>query len=104
MKKILNAHIAIQVKHENAEAFIAACADNARESRKEPGVIRFDLLQDCESHNNFLLVEVYRDSDAAAAHKASAHYARWRDAVEPMMAQPRVSTKFYSIDSPDLAL
>jgi len=102
MNKILNAHVAIRVKPGCADAFIAASGDNARESRKEPGVLRFDLLQRCDDENSFLLIEVYRDDAASAAHKTTPHYAVWRDAVEPMMAQPRTSEKFYTIDSPDL--
>jgi len=71
---------------------------NARNSAKEPGVVRFDVLQDLEDPTRFVLVEVYKDSkDAAAAHKSTAHYSEWRDAVADMMAEPRRAEKFVNL-------
>jgi autoinducer 2-degrading protein len=74
--------------------FLAASLVNAEESLKEPGVLRFDVIQDQGDSAHVVLVEVYRDDAAATAHKATAHYAAWRDAVAEMMAEPRASTKF----------
>lgn len=81
-------------------SFIDATMTNAQASRQEPGVVRFDLIQDRDDPAHFVLMEIYRDSQAAAAHKNTPHYAIWRDSVAPLMAQPRQSTKFVNI-SPD---
>jgi quinol monooxygenase YgiN len=80
-----------------AEAFKAATLANAKASVQEPGIARFDILQQSDDPCRFMLVEVYRTSEAPAAHKATAHYATWRDAVAPMMAQPRSSVKFDNV-------
>lgn len=91
---MLIVHVNIHVKPDTVDAFIAASLANARESRKEPGVARFELIQRQDDPTRFVLIEHYRTADAPAAHKATAHYAAWRDAVEPMMAGPRVSVKY----------
>jgi quinol monooxygenase YgiN len=52
------------------------------------------VLQHATDPTRFLLVEVYRTADAPAAHKATAHYLKWRDAVAGMMAAPRTSETF----------
>ncbi len=80
-------------------AFIAASEANARESRKEAGVLRFDLLRE-EDQGRFVLYEVYRDAEAPGAHKASPHYAAWRDAVEPILAEPRTKTVLEGLSVP----
>jgi quinol monooxygenase YgiN len=85
------------VKADQVEAFRAAAAANARESVQETGVARFDVLQDREDPTRFLLVEAYRNAQAQAAHKETAHYATWRDTVAPMMAEPRTSQKFRNV-------
>lgn len=90
-------HVDVHVKPEFVEAFRAATIENARASLGEPGIARFDLLQQPADPARFLLVEVYRDAEAPARHKETAHYARWRDAVAPMMAEPRKSIKFTNI-------
>jgi quinol monooxygenase YgiN len=87
-------HVHVRVKPEFVEAFKAATLRNARLSLQESGIVRFDVVQQQDDPTRFILVEVYRDADAAAAHKASAHYPVWRDAVAPMMAAPRTSMKF----------
>lgn len=84
----------IHVKPEFVDAFRAASLDNASHSVQEPGVIRFDVLQQDDDPTRFQLIEIYRDAEAPVAHKATAHYARWRDTVEPMMAEPRTNKKF----------
>ncbi|HEU5395952.1 MAG TPA: putative quinol monooxygenase [Verrucomicrobiae bacterium] len=87
-------HVHVQVKPETVESFKAASRTNARLSLLEPGCLRFDVLQQADDPARFVLVEHYRDGDANAAHKETPHYAAWRDAVAPMMATPRASTKF----------
>lgn len=76
------------------DAFHAATLENARHSVQEPGVVRFDVLQQDDDATRFQLIEIYRTPEAPAAHKATAHYARWRDTVESMMAEPRRNTKY----------
>jgi quinol monooxygenase YgiN len=85
------------VKAECVEAFKAATLDNARNSVKEPGIARFDVHQQSDDPTRFVLVEVYRSVEATAAHKGTAHYARWRDTVADMMAEPRKSAKYNSL-------
>jgi autoinducer 2-degrading protein len=95
--------VSIEVHAEQIEAFRAATVDNARHSREEPGIARFDVVQQQDDPTRFLLVEVYRTLDAPARHKETAHYARWRDAVAPMMAAPRQSRKFETVYPDDAA-
>jgi quinol monooxygenase YgiN len=94
---MLVVHVHVHVKPECVEAFKQATLTNARESRKEPGVARFDVVQQQDDPTRFVLVEVYRDANAAAAHKETKHYPVWRDTVAPMMAEPRLSLKFNSV-------
>ena len=94
---MLIVHVHVHVKPEHVEAFKQATLANARASLKEPGVARFDVLQQQDDPARFVLVEVYRDVAAAAAHKETRHYPIWRDAVAPMMAEPRRSVKFDNI-------
>jgi quinol monooxygenase YgiN len=90
-------HIQIQVKPECVDAFKQATLANARESLKEPGVARFDILQQPDDPTKFVFLEVYRSLEANAAHKEAKHYATWRDTVEPMMAAPRTRTQFTNV-------
>ena len=94
---MLIVHVHVHVKPESADAFAAASLENARNSVQEHGVVRFDVIRQADDATRFVLVEVYRDGEAPAAHKATAHYAAWRDAVEPMMAEPRRSVKYRSV-------
>lgn len=87
-------HVFCHVKPEAVAAFKAACIDNARSSVQEPGIARFDVIQQQDDPTRFVLVEVYRTPDDPARHKETAHYARWRDAVADMMAEPRTSVKY----------
>ena len=82
-------HVNIHVKTDQIEAFQAASLDNARNSLQEPGVARFDVIQQADDPSRFVLVEVYRTPEDAAKHKETAHYNRWRALAEPMMAEPR---------------
>lgn len=90
-------HVHVHVKPDAVESFIAATQENARNSVQEPGVFRFEAIQQADDPTRFVLIEIYRDADAPAAHKATAHYATWRDAVESMMAEPRRSTKYSAV-------
>jgi (4S)-4-hydroxy-5-phosphonooxypentane-2,3-dione isomerase len=94
---MLVVHVHVHVKPECVEAFKSATLANGRESLKEPGVTRFDVVQQQDDLTRFVLVEVYRDANAAAAHKETKHYPVWRDAVAPMMAEPRFSVKFTNL-------
>jgi quinol monooxygenase YgiN len=91
---MLIVHVHVQVKPECVEAFKGATTENARDSVQEAGIIRFDVLQQQDDPTRFVLVEVYRDADAPAQHKETAHYSTWRDTVAAMMAMPRSSVKF----------
>jgi autoinducer 2-degrading protein len=94
---MLIVHVHAHVKPDCVEAFKQACVENARESAKEPGIARFDVAQQADDPTRFVLVEVYRTADAPAKHKETAHYAKWRDTVAPMMAEPRSSVKFSEV-------
>jgi (4S)-4-hydroxy-5-phosphonooxypentane-2,3-dione isomerase len=94
---MLVVHVHVHVKPEAVEAFKQASIANAQESLKEPGVARFDVVQQQDDPTRFVLVEVYRDANAAAAHKETKHYAVWRDAVASIMAEPRFSVKFTNL-------
>ncbi len=98
---LLHVHVNVVVKSGTAAAFEAATRVNARHSRAEPGVVRFDFLQHQDDPDRFVLIEIYRDAAAAAAHKETDHYAVWRDTVADMMAEPRSSIKLINIDPPD---
>ncbi len=87
----------VHVKKDCVEAFRAASLENAQNSIQEPGVARFDVVQQKDDANRFVLVEVYRDLDAPGLHKETAHYAAWRDEVAEMMAEPRFSVKYKNI-------
>jgi (4S)-4-hydroxy-5-phosphonooxypentane-2,3-dione isomerase len=94
---MLAVHVFIQVKPDCVERFIEATIENAEHSLKETGIARFDLIQQQDDLTRFVLVEVYRNAEAPARHKETAHYARWRDTVADMMAVPRTSTKFETL-------
>lgn len=88
-------HVFIKVKPGTEDAFKAASLENARNSAKESGVARFDVLQDKADPCQFVLVEVYKDQDTApAAHKQTQHYLQWRETVADMMAEPRTARSF----------
>jgi len=94
---MLIVHVFVHVKPEKVEAFKAASRANARHSVQEPGVACFDVIQQADDPTRFVLVEVYRTADAPAAHKQTAHYSAWRDAVADMMAEPRRSLKYANV-------
>jgi quinol monooxygenase YgiN len=90
----------IHIKADRIEAFREATMENGRHSRQEPGIVRFDFLQQTDDPTRFVLYEVYRDQAATVAHKETAHYHAWLAAVDDMFAEPRTRA-FYSNVSPD---
>ena len=86
------------VKDENIPEFIEACKENARESRREPGVVSFDVIREAADPGRFVLIEAFRDEQGPAAHKETAHYKKWREIVAPMMREDRKSLKCSDID------
>ncbi len=96
-KIMLVVHVFVHVKPERIEAFKATTIENAKNSVKEPGIARFDFVQQKDDSARFVLVEVYRTEDDPARHKETAHYQKWRDTVADMMAEPRTSMKYSNI-------
>ena len=90
-------HVLVHVKSDRIDDFKAASLENARNSVQEPGVARFDVIQQTEDPSRFVLVEVYRTPQDANRHKETAHYLAWRDAVADMMAEPRTGIKYVNI-------
>ncbi len=90
-------HVHVHVKSERVEAFRQATLENARQSGQEPGIARFDVIQQRDDPTRFVLVEVYRTPEDPARHKETAHYQTWRDTVAEMMAEPRHSVKYDNI-------
>jgi len=95
--RMLIVHVQINVKSEFVEAFCAATIENAGHSIQEAGIARFDVVQQSDDPTRFVLIEVYRDESAPGAHRETAHYAKWRDAVAPMMAEPRQRATFSNV-------
>lgn len=87
-------HVCVSVKADKIEPFKVATLENARNSVQEPGVARFDVIQQEDDPTRFVLVEVYRTATDPARHKQTAHYQKWRDAVADMMAEPRTSIAY----------
>lgn len=94
---MLIVHVHVRVKPEFVEAFRAATIENARHSIQEPGNARFDVVQQADDPTRFVLIEIYRDADAQASHRETAHYAAWRDAVTGMMAEPRSPVRYTGV-------
>ncbi len=90
-------HVFVRVKPEYVEAFKAATIENARNSIQEPGIARFDVIQQADDPTRFVLVEVYRTPDDPAKHKETAHYNAWREKAEPMLAEPRTRLVYTNI-------
>lgn len=85
--------VTIFVKPESVRAFIDATLDNARNTRKEPGNVRFDVIQSEDDPTRFMLYEAYHVKDDFAKHQQTEHYFRWKDAVTDFMAHPRQAVK-----------
>ena len=94
---MLVVHVHVHAKPETVAAFKAATVENARNSIREPGIARFDMIQQTDDPTRFVLIEVYRTPDDPARHKETAHYAKWRNAVAPLMAEPRSSVKYANV-------
>lgn len=94
---MLIVQVHVHIKKGMTEQFIEATRKNASKSIYEPGIMRFDIIQEKDNQERFILVEAYRDSDAPAKHKETKHYDQWREVVEPMMAEPRKSIKYVNI-------
>jgi quinol monooxygenase YgiN len=94
---MLIVHVHVRVKPEFVEQFKKATVENARSSVQEPGIARFDVVQQQDDLTRFVLVEVYRTSDAPALHRETAHYLAWRDRVETMIAEPRTRATYSAV-------
>jgi len=94
---MLIVHVFVHVKPESVDAFRQLTLENARNSVQEPGIARFDILQQTDDPTRFVFVEVYRTTEAPLQHKETTHYQAWRDQVATMMAEPRTSVKFSNI-------
>ena len=90
-------YVHVHVKPESVADFRQATIENARFSVQEPGIARFDVVQQQDDATRFMLIEAYRTQEASAAHKETPHYAKWRDAVATMMAEPRHSVKYNAV-------
>jgi autoinducer 2-degrading protein len=90
-------HVHVHVKPGSIDSFCEATLENAQQSIEEPGIVRFDVAQQEDDPTRFLLVEIYKDENAPIAHKATPHYAKWRDTVALMMAEPRKSVNFVNV-------
>lgn len=90
-------HVSVRVKPDSVEAFRAATLRNAQASIQEPGIARFDVLQLADDPTRFVLVEIFRDPAAQAAHRETEHYQTWRDTVADMMAEPRTALKYTGV-------
>jgi len=97
--RMLIVHVHIHVKSESLVAFREATLANVRASRKEPGIASFDFLQQADDPTRFLLIEIYRDADAPARHRETAHYLTWRDTAGDMMAEPRTRVEYAEIQA-----
>jgi len=98
---MLVVHVHVRLKPACIQAFKEATIENARHSVKEPGIARFDVIQQVDDPARFILVEVYRTAEAPAQHKDTTHYQAWRDQVAAMMADPRTSIKYSNVFPPD---
>lgn len=96
--------VTVFVKEAYIKDFIEATLENHNNSIKEPGNLRFDVLQCNSDETRFLLYEVYETEDAAKLHKTTAHYMKWRDTVESMMEKPREGISHSVIAPGDKAL
>jgi autoinducer 2-degrading protein len=94
---MLIVHVQVHVKPEHLEAFKLATIENARNSVKEPGIARFDVVQQADDPSRFMLLEAYRDAEATTRHKATAHYQAWAEKVADMVAEPRSRVVYANI-------
>ena len=90
-------HVMVSVKQDSLDSFVTATMENAKNSIHEPGILRFNFVQQADDPTRFVLVEIYRSPEAQAAHRETAHYQKWRDTVATMMAEPRVGIKYTTL-------
>ncbi|HWC98080.1 MAG TPA: putative quinol monooxygenase [Candidatus Sulfopaludibacter sp.] len=89
------------IKPDQLDAFLAATLENASNSRKEAGVVRFDVIQEKDNPAKVTLIEIYRSPEGHAAHRESAHYLAWADKVQDMFAEPRSRTVYRNVSPSD---
>jgi quinol monooxygenase YgiN len=94
---MLVVHVSVHVKPQFVTAFKQATIENASRSVEEPGIVRFDVVQQQDDPTRFVLIEVYRTLDDPGRHKETNHYQKWRDTVAEMMAEPRTSIKYENV-------
>jgi (4S)-4-hydroxy-5-phosphonooxypentane-2,3-dione isomerase len=94
---MLIVHVHVHVKPDQIDSFKIATIENAQNSIKEPGIARFDVIQNQDDPAKFILIEIYRTAEDSARHKETGHYRKWRDTAAPMMAEQRTSYKFTNI-------
>ncbi len=94
---MLIVHVFVHVKPDKVRAFKVATVENAHNSIIEPGIARFDVIQQQDDPTRFILVEIYRTAEDPGRHKETAHYKKWRDTVADMMAEPRTSIKYTNV-------
>ena len=98
---MLIVHVHVHVKPEHIEAFRQATIDNARNSVMEPGIARFDVIQQADDPARFVLLEVYRNLEATVQHKQTAHYHAWAARVTDMLVEPRSRVTYANVYPPD---
>jgi autoinducer 2-degrading protein len=94
---MLIVHVFVHVKEDQVEPFRTATVENARNSCQEPGIARFDVIQQMDDPTHFVLIEVYRTPQDPERHKETVHYKAWRNKVEAMMAEPRKSFRYSNV-------
>lgn len=94
---MLIVQVHVIVEEDSIQAFMNATIENAKNSIKEPGIARFDVIQQVDDPSRFILVEIYKDEEAVLSHKDTDHYKTWRSTVEDMMAEPRYSIKYHNV-------
>jgi len=94
---MLIVQVHVHVKKDVIDEFISASIENASLSIQEPGIARFDVIQENEDPSRFVLLEVYRSEDDPEKHKQTRHYEVWRDRVESMMIESRHSVKYHNL-------
>ncbi len=94
---MLITQVMFHVKAEHVETFKTITLENARNSVREPGIARFDFVQQAEDPTRFALVEVFRDAEAPARHRETAHFQAWLAAVGDLLVEPRTRQQYTNI-------
>lgn len=93
----------IWVKPDNIDEFIEASRKNHINSIREPGNLKFDILQDAVDPSKFTFYEVFESETDVITHKNTAHYLEWRDSVANWMAKTREGIKHHVVFPKDRA-